>query len=125
MSVSGPFLTGPERRVLVDRMVTDLRDAVAQQAFSDVHRNMDTSFKNPTPYYEVQVVNQVLSGDRVIHDRDIVYGRWLEGAGSRNYPVTSFRGYRSFGRAMESAEAAIPRIAARVLAGHINRLNGG
>lgn len=55
-------------------------------------------FKHPTGAYESTVEAVRVSKDvSEVTDRGRkVYNHWLEGTGSRNYPVTRFRGYRSF-----------------------------
>ena len=50
-----------------------------------------------------------------VNDAGIIYGWWLEGIGSRNFPVTRFRGYFSFKRAAATLRVQAPKIAERLL----------
>ncbi len=45
-----------------------------------------------------------------VHDSDIVYGPWLEGVGSRNFPVTSFKGYSMFRKVAQQIERKAPQM---------------
>lgn len=105
MEKSGPY---PEERA--DEICLDfLEDAVGQvgqQALAGVHGLLNERIQEPTPYYETQVRMQ-RGGDvaggfasdvtpAVVHDRGVIYGWWLEGIGSKNSPVTRFRGYHTF-----------------------------
>jgi len=45
-----------------------------------------------------------------VHDSGIVYGPWLEGVGSRNYPVTRFKGYSTFRKVRQEIERKAPRM---------------
>jgi hypothetical protein len=45
-----------------------------------------------------------------VHDSDIIYGPWLEGVGSRNYPTTRFRGYSTFRKVAQQIERKAPRM---------------
>ncbi|GAA2360840.1 hypothetical protein Cme02nite_38190 [Catellatospora methionotrophica] len=68
------------------------------------------TFKNPTGYYESRTVAERVTPElAIIHDSDVVYGPWLEGVGSRNYPVTRFKGYHNWRRVTQAlAKAAKP-----------------
>jgi len=108
--ISGPVLegrTGPP----VERFITHLLDDVAGQAMSEVHQNLDQSIRRPTPYYETQIqLRQAGAHARIVDDRGVIYGPWLEGVGSRN-ATTRFKGYASFRRARQSVETRVPALA--------------
>ena len=105
---SGPFFTIRESRM--DIILRAAEDAVAEVAFEEVHRIMDASFKNPTGFYESQVVIDRQIDDVVITDQGVVYGPWLEGVGSMN-KVTRFKGYAMFRRAAKLAQATAAQVA--------------
>lgn len=109
----GLFDGGAERSV--DRFTEDVVSEVAAQASSEVHRILDARIRKPTPYYETQIVTERQGNDRVVHDRGVIYGPWLEGVGSRNYPVTRFKGYHAFRLATQAVERQVERLA-RVIA---------
>lgn len=75
-----------------DEWSADVMDLIATKGLSELHRWMDVYFRDPTPYYETQVTFDRAGADRVIHDRGIIYGPWLDGSGSRN-ATTRFKGY--------------------------------
>lgn len=106
--VSGPLLTGQAGPV-VDEWLERVKDDLAGQALALVATNLDASIKNPTPYYETQIIVQTIQQDRVVHDRGIVYGPWLEGISSRNR-TTRFKGYASFRRAAQNLERQVPTL---------------
>lgn len=81
-------------------------------------------FKNPTGYYESQTEAERVSDElAVIHDNDVIYGPWLEGTGSRNYPVTRFRGYWSYQIVTQQLNKVAGPIAERVITRHIAAVN--
>lgn len=78
------------------------------------------TFKNPTGYYESRTQADRVSNElAVIHDNDVVYGPWLEGVGSRNYPVTRFKGYANWRRVTQMLEKAAKPIAEKVIGEHL------
>lgn len=109
----------------VREFIKDALDQVAAQASSNVHTNLDTSIRHPTPYYETQIRTTRVDDDtRSVNDRGIIYGWWLEGIGSRNSPVTRFPGYHSFARAKALLETQIPRLIEHAKRRMVERLNG-
>lgn len=92
---SGGLFDGRAERS-VGEFLEDAQREVGAQASSEVHLILDRRIKKPTPYYETQIVTERQANDVVVHDRGIKYGPWLEGVGSRNYPVTRFKGYHAF-----------------------------
>jgi len=134
----GPLFDGRWPGIIHDYQ-EDATWAVGQQAFADVHSILDGSIRNPTPYYETQITQQRGGVDGldavesdvtpvVVHDRGVIYGHWLEGDGSRNAPVTSFRGYGAFGKtaaALNVANGRTVQLAEGVLQRYLPRLRGG
>lgn len=106
----GPLFDGQINRD-IDRAMVEALDAVASQGQADVHLILDRSIKHPTPYYETQItVDRATPDRRVVHDRGVVYGPWLEGVSSRNQS-TSFKGYHAFRRAAHDLQAKVPALA--------------
>lgn len=85
----GPMFDGRARRVL-NAYVDHLERRLAEEGLSILRGEMHRVFRNPTGYYESRC--KVEDG-RHITDSRVVYGPWLAGIGSRNYPVTKFKGY--------------------------------
>lgn len=93
---SGPFFDGSAEQAL--------REFIDAAPYEIAGRGVQTwlgiyrpQVQHPTPYYEY-LVRRYQDGDgqsRVWDGGECVYGPWLESTGSRNYPVTRFRGYKS------------------------------
>ena len=128
----GPIPEGRAEEIILD-FLTDAVGEVGQQALAGVHGLLNERIQNPTPYYETQVTLERGSGAEdgyqsdvppaVVHDRGVIYGWWLEGIGTRNAPVTRFRGYHTFsetaaalngGQAVAVAEATLQRYMPRL-----------
>ena len=86
-------------------------------------RNLDTSIRHPTPYYETQINIRDQGDASVVNDRGIVYGPWLEGTGSRNR-TTRFKGYASFRRATATLQGQVPRLVQVVLRRYLAKMGG-
>ena len=111
----GPMANGQAVHVL--REYTDrVNYAVANEAENLVRAHLGRSIKKRTPYYETRIgVERSSRGGYEVTAHGVIYGRWLEGTSSRNYPVTRFRGYRAFSRARARVQQIAPGIARRIL----------
>jgi hypothetical protein len=118
----GPMFDGRAQRALRD--YTDQIDyRVATEAENLVLAHLGRSIKVRTPYYETRVgVERSSRGGYEVTDHGVIYGHWLEGDGSRNYPVTRFRGYRAFSRARALIQQRAPGIARRLLSRYTRRM---
>lgn len=78
------------------------QDRVAREAERKVHAFQSLLFRYqssvPTGYESRHIVNRDLGSRHIIQDTNVVYGPWLDGSGSRNFPKTRFRGYAIFRR---------------------------
>lgn len=112
ITVSGPIFDGRAHAAL-----DALSDAVAYEVAAEgrdiVRLNSDTSFKTQTPYYVTQLrIDDAGMFARDVHDGGVIYGPWLEGVGSRNFPKTRFRGYSMFRRAAQYLNAGAAQVIA-------------
>jgi hypothetical protein len=106
---------------IVDRLLQTAVAEVADYTKHEVLMQLDHVLQHPTGYYESHI-----KADREgvytyrVHDDMVIYGPWLEGVGSRNYPVTKFRGYHTFrivrNRMAQKAKAVIAAHVARTVA---------
>jgi hypothetical protein len=110
MAATGPLFDGRAQAALRDYEEWAQRE-VAQQAMADWHLNMERSFREPTGRYESTVHLTEDEYGAIVHDQGMIYNYWLEGYGSRNFPVTAFAGYFSAERA---ADELRPRAAGLV-----------
>lgn len=93
ITISGPLFDGRAARELAD-YCDQAREDIAEFGEEYLLTLTGEFFKNPTPYYETRVTTERASADvSRVHDQGVVYGPWLEGVGSRNFPVTRFKGY--------------------------------
>jgi hypothetical protein len=60
--------------------------------------------KIETPYYRLQNEAREDPPGWKIWDRGVIYGPWLEGVGSRNFPVTRFKGYATYRRTFQQID---------------------
>lgn len=119
---SGPLFDGVaahEMHAAVEAAV----DEVGRQAYADVMTKLDESIRHPTPYYEVQINVKKEDLVRIVNDAGVIYGHWLEGTGSRNAPVTRFKGYASFRRTKQELEAKVPELVEHAIAPYVERCN--
>lgn len=123
VDLSGPLFDG-RAQLAVDDYLEEAKDEVAAQGLADVHLILDRVIRNPTPYYETQITTTTVGADRVVHDRDVIYGPWLEGVGSRNR-TTRFKGYFAFRIACQMLRRQAPTLAERVLPPYLRRMGGG
>jgi hypothetical protein len=124
VDTSGPLWDGRADKALDDFLEEAVWE-ITKEGRGDLGVRFITHFKKPTGNYESHVEAQHLDNHGWIHDNMIIYGPWLEGVGSRNYPVTKFKGYWSFKTvAAELQDKAVP-IAERVLPRFLARMGGG
>lgn len=130
VSLHGPVAEGYSDTI-IDDYVDDMVWEVGAQGLANVNTVLNTSIQNPTPYYETQTTLNwgVFAGagaNVIVHDRGIIYGPWLEGVGSRNFPKTSFKGYHAFEKgAIALNDGQALRVAEAVLTRYMPKLRGG
>lgn len=102
----GPLFNAGTRKTAMRAMKVGILRSVTQFAFESVSSILAASIKNPTPVYQTLITIDGRLGDRwrVTDQGGVVYNYWLEGTGSRNFPVTGFRGYHAFQRAYEMTQ---------------------
>lgn len=123
IEVHGSLFDGTAERILrdaVDRCRKDMADT-AEQVWQSY---MDASFKHPTGYYQSHINIAHRDPDLVVNDDGVIYGPWLEGTGSRNFPVTRFKGYASARRACQHTEAMTREVCEPILDRAITEING-
>lgn len=117
----GPLFDGRAEHE-VDEFLHEAVYQVAAQGLANWQLFLDRSIKHPTPYYETQVTLERAGTDVVVHDRGIVYGPWLEGVGSRNFPVTRFKGYASLRKAYQQLLRQVPGLLEHTLRPYLERM---
>lgn len=99
--------------------------AIAHEGADMVGLQLIRVLRHPTGYYESHIgVESAGSMRSRVHDDRVVYGPWLEGVGSRNFPVTRFRGYFTFRKVTPLLQRRAASIAKRVLRPYLARMRG-
>lgn len=118
VSTRGPMFDGRARRV-ANEYVNRLERQLAEDGLNILRGEMRAVFRNPTGYYESRCV--VVDGNK-IWDSRVVYGPWLAGIGSRNFPVTRFKGYDHWIRTRHQLNARKVGIGERLLRRYTGRM---
>lgn len=114
--MSGPLFDSRAQHYFAD-FAEELEEEAAEWALGHIKDTFHTHFKHPTGAYESHVRVTKEMGRAAVTDggwAGPVYGPWLEGVGSRNAPVTRFRGYRAFRKAAEALDRRIEDIGDRL-----------
>jgi hypothetical protein len=123
VEIHGSFLTGNPLPA-IDNFVTEVTWVVAGQGLADWHQKLNQRLKDPTPYYETQLMVERQTPEIVwAHDRGVIYGPWLEGTGSRNR-TTKFKGYKSVRETTQELQRKVPTIVQPYVEQLIHRLDG-
>ncbi len=97
VELNGPMFNGRAIKAVMSFCGQSQEDA-AKAGVDMIQRELDRVLKHPTGVYRSHIHHEPRGSFYAITDGRIVYGPWLEGVGSRNAPVTRFRGYRTFQR---------------------------
>jgi len=108
----------------VDEFRREAAWEIAKEGRGDLGVRFIKVFREPTGYYESQVEAVPDGFQATIHDNQVVYGPWLEGVGSRNFPVTRFKGYHSFRIIAQGLQDKAAEIAERILPPYLQRMGG-
>lgn len=116
VDTSGPFFDGRAQRAL-EEFVDGAPYEIAGEGVGTWLSIYRPQVQHPTPYYEYLVHRErVAYGESRLWDGGKVkYGPWLEGNGTRNYPVTRFRGYHSMEKSTPIIQAQAGGIAENLL----------
>lgn len=122
---TGPIYDGRADTAL-SAYVDDLHRTVAQEGQDLVGLQLIKVLKHPTGYYESRIRHDRVSATTSrVSDSNVIYGPWLEGVGSRNYPVTRFKGYATFRKVVGQLRRRARPVALTLLARkYIGRMGG-
>jgi hypothetical protein len=120
--VSGPLFEDPDK--IMREFTTEAVEQVASQGLADWHILLDLALQHPTGYYEAHLTMDLVTANTAIDsDRQVVYGPWLEGTGSRN-DTTQFKGYNAARMATQQLQGQVDTVLAPAVAALTRRLNG-
>jgi hypothetical protein len=118
VSTRGPIFDG-RARALANAYVNRLERDLAEEGVTLVREELQKVLQHPTGYYESRIT---VERGTVITDGGVVYGPWLAGVGSRNFPATRFRGYPHWIRARLRLRERKQGIAERLLRRYVGRM---
>jgi hypothetical protein len=123
VKLSGPFFRPGYAEQVIKAYCDEVPLKVAGVGKADVDATLHRVLQHPTGYYQSMIAVRHFIGAAVIYDQRVIYGRWLEGVGSRNFPVTRFRGYHTFRDVGARLDDKAEEIAGHVLHQYVRRLN--
>lgn len=117
-SRSGPLFDG-RARAAANAYVNRLERDLAETGRTILLEELDRVLKTQTPIYTTRI--KVEDGNTITDSR-MVYGPWLAGVGSRNYPVTRFKGYDHWNVTRDRLNARKRGIGERLLRRYTGRM---
>lgn len=119
----GPIFDGRAPRA-VREFAEQLRHDVASAGETGVIEDMTDVFQHPTGYMQGNVNVDRRGPADVVNGNGVIYTHWLNGTGSRNYPVTRFKGYGTWKRVARKLRRRVPLIAKKTIQPYILRMGG-
>jgi hypothetical protein len=128
VTLTGPMLEGRASLILDNYMRANM-NLIATLAVDAVQQELDVVLQNPTGFYRKQIRsvvrhNRRATHDVVVDDSGVVYGPWLAGTGSRNSPVTRFKGYTHWRKAAQRIEKLSKTVTVGTLPQLVRKLGG-
>jgi hypothetical protein len=117
----GPLFDGRAEKAVADAC-DDIEKTVSTIGASMVRSELQAVLRTQTPYYRLRVVARPDAPGWKVTDQGVIYGFWLEGIGSRNAPVTRFKGYHTFKRITAVLQGRAKIIADGVIARFVGRM---
>lgn len=99
VKATGPLFDGRLTKSLAEA-VDAAEEEIATQTANHLRDDLGVPpFKAPTGWYRSHITPKRLGSLWVVWDSGVIYGPWLAGTGSRNWPKTRFKGYNHWRRA--------------------------
>jgi hypothetical protein len=130
IELSGPAFDRYETDIAIERARQDIEDDLQDAAYERVKTLGQSRFRyvdksnHHVPGKWLHSIRKTYDGDYPAVDTGIIYGYWLEGVGSRNFPKTRFRGYRMWRETTQQIQAEAERISQPHIDRAVERLNG-
>lgn len=119
---TGPLFDG-RATIAAEDARRNIEQTVATLGAATLRSSQQATFKQETPYYRLRTQARPDNGHWKISDGGVIYGPWLEGTGSRNFPKTRFRGYALFRKTTTLLNRKAVQVANAVLARFMGRMN--
>ena len=116
---NGPIFDG--RAALAARQAVNAIAEEVGETAEDRVRAGTVIFRHPTGAYRNRITLNAHGNFAEVHDRNSVYGPWLEGTGSRNR-TTRFKGYHFWRKARQETDARAKDVAERILQPYLGRM---
>jgi hypothetical protein len=121
MEMNGPLFDG-QAAIAASDLCEEIEREVGDEGVDMVRARLDQVLKAPTGHYRSQIRATPYRGDIKVTGEDVIYHWWLEGVGSRNFPVTRFKGYGTFKITAGALRARAASVAERVMRPFVNRM---
>lgn len=122
VTMRGPLFDGRAQKALRD-YVDDVEAQVAEEGAQLVKEYLAEFVQHPTGRYESLISARSRGSYYEVSDGGkVVYGPWLAGTGSRNFPRTRFRGYKHWLLAWMALEKKAGHMAERILQPYLRRM---
>lgn len=119
----GPVFTG-QAAGAARRYGEHVQNYIADRAVRDIRAYLPGVYEGPyTGYYQTRIHVEKEGDGLMVTDTPVVYGPWLEGVGSRDYPVTRFKGYHTFRIIGQQLDAEAEQIAEALLPPYLDEMN--
>lgn len=126
----GPVFDAHERDLATATAEFEIEDKIQEAAYERVRALGQSQFRyvdmsrHEVPGKWLFSIRKGHDGDVATVYTDIIYGYWLEGIGSRNFPKTRFRGYRMWRETTQQIQAEAVDLAEEPINKAVSRLNG-
>lgn len=123
MELNGPLFDG-QAAIAVADMCDEIEREVSDEGVRVVRARLGVVLKNPTGHYDSRITTRPHGTGTDVTGESVIYHWWLEGVGSRNFPVTRFKGYRTFEIATGLLQSRAASVAERVMSPYLDRMGG-
>lgn len=129
VSYDGPIFDSYERDIAMATAEYEIQDKIQEATYERVKMLGQSQFKyvdqsnHHVPGKWLFSIHKGHEGDDATVYTDIIYGYWLEGIGSRNFPKTRFRGYRMWRETTQQIQSEAADLAEEPINKAVARLN--
>lgn len=123
MEQKGLLFNAAASKAAVQRAVVEVNDVLAQEGVQRFQTRLKTVLRNPSGFYQRNIMVDRRTVYRGFSDNNVAYGGWLEGVSSLNR-ATRFKGYHTFRLVRQSLNQDKAAIAAPVITRLVRELNG-
>lgn len=124
VTIRGPLFVPGNVEKTLNEIANDTAGRLSTEGKRRVLSILDASLRNPTGAYRSRITEYgPVGGQSRVHDRQGIYGPWLNGTGSRN-KTTSFKGYKHFTQTYQTLQQAAKAMANQVVSEHLWKLGG-